>query len=322
MSSESLEPGVVIQFAQNIQHVGQQKQNRLVPHVDADLAFTEKGDRFTDETFGLSEPVELVADWSDTPTGTVDQYRRIGFGKIYADAKHVTSKEDAEKLISPKNPVVQAMAFGRERRRDKVILERGIFAPSMNEIDQDGNFQTVVFPSSNIVAVDDIQYFRGKADGGTAPTQTGSGEGMRLLTPAKIRKGKKVLADGENDNMGRNAVLLYEEQDLMNMMTSEELTDADLTMLRRLESGEINSWMGVDFVKVDPGRLPRVAGQTDQFYTALYLPHYLKYKDRPLVSSEIGKRKDKNYNWEAYYKSQDFLLRSRDDAFVWIAMER
>jgi len=118
MAGEQVAPGVVVQFAKNIMHVGQQKDNRLVPYVDADLAFSEKGDRFTDEQFGLSEPVEALTDWADSPDGHVDQYRRVAFGKMYHDGKYVGAREDAEKLISPKAQTVQAMGFGRERRRD------------------------------------------------------------------------------------------------------------------------------------------------------------------------------------------------------------
>lgn len=322
MADSSLEPGKVMMFAKNIQHVGQQKTNRLVPYVDANLAFTEKGDRFTDETFGLSNPVDALTDWADSPEGHVPQYRRVSFGKMYHDGKYVGEREDAEKLISPKNGVVEAMAFGRERRRDEVIVKRGIFAASMLEINQAGDYQTASFPAANIVAVDDIAFYRGKADGVAAPSAPTAGQGLRLLTPAKIRKAKKLLADGKDDPMGQMPVILYEETDLLGLLTSEELTDGDITQIKRLESGEINSWMGCRFVKVDPGVLPVVSGQTTRWYTAMFLPKYLAYKDRPLVRTRIVERADKSFNWYAYYRAQDFVLRRRDSAFIWIDIER
>lgn len=320
-NEERLEPGVVIQFAQNILHVGQQKENRLVPHVDADLAFSEKGDRFTDETFGLSEPVEALTDWADTPDGHVDQFRRIAFGTMYHDGKFVGTRENAEKLISPKAPTVEAMGFGRERRRDQVILQRGLFAPSMLEITQDGNYSTSVFPAANIVAVDENKFFTGAMDGVAAPDVT-AGKPGRWLTPAKVRKAKKILADGKDERFGMMPVILYEDEDLMGLLTSKELTNEDLTMVKRLEAGEINTWMGCVWVKVDPGSLPLAPGQTDRWYTAMYIPKYLAYKDRPLVTTRITERADKSYNWHAYYRAQDFVLRRRDSAFVWIAIER
>lgn len=311
-----LEPGKVIQFARNIEHVGQQKQNRLVPYCDADLAFSEKGDRFTDDTFGLSNPQEAMQDWADTPDGHVDQYRRVAFGRMYHDAKYVGAREEAEKLISPKSGVVQAMAFGRERRRDQVIVNRGIFAASMLEYTADGDVTSVSFPAANIVANNENQFYRGRVDGVAAPTPS------TALTPAKIRKAKKLLADGKDDPMGQMPVILYEEQDLQFLLTSEELTDADLTAIKRLENGEINTWMGCTFAKVDPGTLPLVPGQTTQYYTAMFLPKYLVYKDRPLVQTQIGTRADKGYTWQAYYRAQDFAMRRRDSAFVWMNISR
>lgn len=322
MAESSLEPGKVMMFAKNIQHVGQQKENRLVPYVDANLAFTDKGDRFTDETFGLSNPVDALTDWADSPEGHVPQYRRVAFGKMYHDGKYVGEREDAEKLISPKNGTVEAMAFGRERRRDEMILTRGVFAASMLEINQAGDYQTAAFPAANIVAVDDIKFYRGRADGTAAPAVPGAGAGLRMLTPAKIRAAKKILADGKDDRMGQMPVILYEEEDLMGLLTSSELTDADLTQVKRLENGEIKQWMGCTWVKVDPGLLPKVPGQASQWYTAMFIPKYLAYKDRPLVRTRITERADKSYNWYAYYRAQDFLLRRRDTAFVWVAMER
>lgn len=241
---------------------------------------------------------------------------------MYHDGKYVGEREDAEKLISPKNPTVEAMAYGRERRRDEVIVKRGIFNASMLEINQAGDYQTVSFPAANIVAVDDIAFYRGKADGATAPSAPAAGEGLRLLTPAKIRKAKKLLADGKDDAMGQMPVVLYEETDLLGILTSQELTDADLTMVKRLESGEINTWMGCKWVKVDPGVLPLVSGQTTRWYTAMFLPKYLAYKDRPLVRTRITERADKSFNWYAYYRAQDFVLRRRDSAFIWIDIER
>lgn len=317
MANETfLEPGKVLQFAQNLEHVGQQMQSRLVQHVNADLAFTEKGDRFTHETFGLSEPQEVMSDWTDTPEGKVPQFRRAAFGKMYHDGKFVGAREDAEKLISPKNAVVQAMGYGRERRRDKIIVERGLFAPTQLEYTQDGDVQAVAFPTANIVPYDDVTYFRGKADGATAPST-----GKTLLTPAKVRKAKVLLDKGQNMRM-RPPTILYEEEDLQNLMTSAELTDGDLTVIKRLESGEIDTWGGIKWAKVEQGTLPKVPGQSSRWYTALYLPDYLIYKDRPLVQTQISQRADKSYNWHAYYRSQDFLMRTQDSAFVWIPIER
>ena len=311
-----LEAGKVMQFARNIEHVGQQKQNRLVPHVMADLAFAEKGDRFTDETFGLSSPVEALSDWGPTPTGRVDQFRRAAFGKMYHDGKIVGPRENAEKLISPKAPVVEAMGFGRERRRDEVIIQRGLFAATQTETTQDGDITTTAFPTANIVANNENTYYRGRADGASAPTAA------TVLTPTKIRRAKKLLADGKDERYGKMPIILYEEEDLQNLLTSAELTQVDLTMVKRLENGEINTWLGCQFVKVDPGLLPKVSGQSTQWYTALFLPNYIIYKDRPLVDTRITERADLSYAWHAYYRAQDFVLRRRDSAVIWINISR
>lgn len=313
-----LPPNKVIDFADTIDMVGQQKASRLVPYCRADLAYSAKGDRFTAERTGFTDPVEMLTDWAPTPVKKLPKFRRIAFARGYEDGIYVPNRERAEGLIDPMNEDTRALAMGRERHRDKTILQRGIFAATQYETTPEGDIQQVAFPTTNIVGLTDQTYPRGRLDGAAAlPTEV-----AELFTPAKVRKSKKLLADGELDPMGEVPVILYEEEDLLMLMTSAELTDADLTQLKRLENHEIDVWAGLRWVKVDPKRLPLVPGQTDQFYTAIYHPHYIQYKDRPLVNTQISQRPDMKYNWQAYYSSQDFALRKDDNAVIWMPFKR
>lgn len=316
----ALEPGKVQMFASNVAHVGQQKKSRLVNKVMSSLNYGEKGDRITDERIGKSDPMPLPSEFAPTPEKRIPQYRRVAFPSTFVDVANIGNREKAEKLVDPTNPVVQALGMGLERHRDKSIISKAIFAPSMNAIDQDGSPIVEAFPASNILGVSEATYYKGRADNATAPVDSGSA-GLRVLTPAKIRAAKVKLAAGELEPMSM-PVVLYEETDLQNMLTSDELTSADYASIRRLEDGEINTWLGCEWVKVDPGRLPNVPGQSEQFYSGMYLREYVNYWDRPLVSARVNERPDRNYIWQAYYSRQDFALRSDDAAVVWITIQR
>ena len=322
-----LEPGKVIAFARNIDHIGQQRKSRLLNHVNADTAYTESGDRFTDEMFGLSEPEETLVDIEPTPGGTVPQYRRIAFFKTFRDGKYVGTRDQAEKLVNIKNPTVVSMGNGKERRRDKTILGRpgkvgGIFGSTF-QVDEDGDPIRTEFPASQIVPYDYNGLWKGKADGDAAP-----GTAPPCLNPQKLRRSKVILDKSEYAEMENDLpVIAVEEEDLQNFgtsieMLSKDFTTHDMAKAEKLVAGDVDVFKGFQFVKVSNGRLPQVPGQANRFYAPIWWPSAIIYKERPLKATRIQEHAHMSYNWHAFYKSQDACLRREDEAVVWIEIER
>lgn len=310
-----LEGHKVIAFAKNVDLVPQQKKSRLVMHVDADMAWTEPGDRYTDEQMGLSDPVEVLEDYGDTPGGVISKHRRIGFFKTYEDGKWIGTREKAEQLVDPTNPTVQAMGAGRERRRDKTII-KGFFDPAW-EMDKDGDPVKKNFPAGQIVAVNDWTYWKGKADGsGSAPSSDSP------LTVAKLRKARVMRSKSELDEMGLGYWCIgYEEEDLQNLLTSVEVSSTDYNAVRALIDGERDVYQGFKWIPLNAGRLPYSAANTTA-EIPVWHTHSLKYKERPLTSTRIQERADKRYRWHAYYESQDSVLRRDDKAVIKILCKR
>lgn len=305
-----LEGHKVIAFARNVDLIGQQLQSRLVQGVDADMAFSDPGDRYTDDMMGLSEPEESLNDYGDTPAGQVAKFRRMSFFKTFDDGKWIGTREKAEQLVDPSNPTVVAMGGGRERRRDKTIIK--VLFDAAWQYDKDGDPVKVNFPNAQKVAVNSHKYYRGKADGKAATT------GDICLTPSKLREAKVLLDKAEIKGERWCAA---EEEDLTNLLTSEELTDADLSNVKRLVDGEIDSWMGFTFRRPVSGSLPYDSGTTTA-QIPVWIKQSVLYKERPLITTRVGERADKKYRWHAYYESQDSGLRREDKAVVHIACKR
>jgi len=321
-----LSAGQVIAFARNIDLVGQQRKSRLISHVDADMAFSEPGDRFTDELMGLSDPQDKLTDIEPTPGGKVKQTRRVQFFKTFDDGNWVGNRDQAEKLVNIKNPTVTAMGFGRERRRDRTILgvpgkKGGLFGDAY-ETDNDGDIVSVGFPAGQIVPFNYNLLWKGKADGSAAPTAP------TVLSPQKLRRTKIILDKSEWMGMtGDLPVIAVEEEDLQNFLTSEENSNKDytnnnLTNLQKLVDGEIDVLKGYRFVKVSSGSLPLVPGQSNRYYAPVWFPMAIKYKERPLKETRVTERADMSYNWHAYYQAQDAVMRREDNAVAWIEIER
>jgi capsid protein len=323
-----LEPGKVIAFARNLDLVGQQRKARLLNHVMADTAFSEKGDRITDELMGLSEPEDVLNDIGDTPGGTVSQSRRVSFFRTYNDGNFVGKRDAAEKLINPQNPVVRAMGAGRERRRDEDILgapgkQYGIFGDSM-EVDKDGDTVFVAFPTAtNVVPFNFNGLWKGKSDGDAAP-----GTAPTVLSPQKLRRTKVILDKSEYAELDNDLpIIALEEEDLQNFGTSIEMlskdyTTHDMARAEKLVNGDLDVFKGFRFVKLSNGRLPKVPGQTNRFYAPVWFKSAMLYKERPLVQTRIQEMPNKMYRWHAYYEAQATSLRREDSAVVWIEVER
>ncbi|MEQ9436029.1 phage capsid protein [Hyphomonas sp.] len=299
LEPSSLEGHKVIIFARNVDLVGQQETSRLVNHVSADLAFMESGDRYTDELMGTSDPSPVLNDIRPTPGGTITKSRRFAFFQTFDDGKWVGTREKAEQLVDPTNPTVRAMGFGRERRRDRTIMN-AFFDPSY-ENDADGKISVTALPSTNVVAVDDWTYFKGKADAGaTAPTADAG------LTVPKLRKAKVLASKAQ---LKGEWCIAYEEEDLQNLLTSVEVGSSDYNKVNALIDGERTRYMGFNFVQVESGACP-VSASVGK------LPFWNKenilYKERPLVTTRVQERPDMSYRWHAFYEAQDSWLRSED----------
>lgn len=322
-----LEAGKVIAFARNIELVGQSRKSRLVSHVMADMAYTEPGDRFTDELMGLSEPQDCLGDIEPTPGEVVEQYRRVHFFKTYNDGKWVGTRDKAEKLVDPTNSTVQAMGAGRERRRDITIIGApgkmgGLFGDAW-QTDENGDQEKIAFPGANKIAYNFNGLWLGKADGAAAP-----GAAPTVLTPQKMRQAKIILDKSEYAEMDNDLpIIAVEETDLQNLQTSAEMnnkdyTSHDLLQIERLVAGDISVFKGFRFVKVRNSLLPKVPGQSDRWYVPVWFKSAMLYKERPLVTTRVTERADYKYRWHAYYEAQDACMRREDAAVCWIEVTR
>jgi hypothetical protein len=314
-----LEPGVVVAWGRTLDLIGQQRKSNLATHVTADLGYSESGDRVTDELAGLSEPQEVLYDWADSPDGHVDQFRRFAFFRTWNDGKFVGKREQAEKLVNPTNAVTMAMGAGKARNRDARIID--ILHNSANEANEDGSVQSVSFPSGQIVAENENAFFKGKADGDSAPTA------VTTLTPAKLRKAK-VLLDASQIETMEFPKIAVEETDLQNMATSLEIVSRDFASFREdfvkanaLAQGDTTHAFGFDFIKVAPGTLRRNAAG-DQATCPIWLKENIIYRERQLVNSRIAERADKMFRWYAYHEWQTSGLRRQDKGVVHVLVSR
>ena len=310
----------VIAFGQNVTFVGQQKQNRLVGAVQAQMGYAEKGDRYTLEGFGLSDPTEIYDDFGDTPDGDqIDKHRRVGMFKTYTDTKKVGNIERAETLIDPANPTVMAMGWGMERRRDQTIL-KGMVGKAAY-YDKEGDIAYSALPNSQKIAHDFNKLTKGAADGDAAPASAVVG-----LSWPKLRQMKIIHGRSDRERTGPIHIACTEE-DIEFLRTSAEFSAERhvINGISRVADGE-TAQFGSYFFHIMPEKQLKadflVGGAANRWFIPTWNPAVIHYKERPLVNMKVWERDEKRHRWYARYENQDSCVREYDDGVVLIEVQR
>lgn len=286
---ETLDVTRSIMFAQTMRMVPQTLKSTLRPCVNSLSNFVPaKGKMFTFDFQGKTEPQRKVGRAPQTPDKFLEEKRRVGFLHTYNDSAWLDTEDKRSKIHDPTSGTMAALIAGRERQADRIIME--LFTSPAREGETGEN--VITFPSGNIIAVDDNKYYKGKADGAVAPLAAD-----RPLTPAKLRHARKKL--GNSLIQGQRFVAVTEE-DLANLLTSDELTNADYNKVQALVDGEIDNWLGFTFKRL-----------ADEFFNLdengnriipTWIQDGIEYRETDLVAAKITTRADRSHTEQAYYE--------------------
>lgn len=298
-------------FRANLNMTPQVTESVYLPHVDSDLAYSTPGKLFNIDTIGTSDPKDVDTVVPDSPEGLLDMTRRVGAFKGFHDGKFIESVQKVHQLQDPTSEVMAAMRAGKFRKVDQKIRD-SFFAPV--RIGEDGE-NTLNFPSGKIVGVADRKYLH--AQEGTALPASGALPltlGKLLSARAKIRKSHilKMLP-------GARLKVAVRTEDISQLLTTIPVSSSDYQSVRRLESGEINTFLGFDFVIDEDVNLK--AGTSDVFILPVWVDRAMKYKSREIHTATITPRADKSMRPWAYYETEHGAARAWDEAFAGIEVK-
>lgn len=286
---ESLDFTRSIAFANTMRMVPQVDRSVLRDCVNALSNFTPaKGKMFTFDYQGKSEPSRKTGRAPETPDKFIEESRRVGFLFSYNDSAWLDTEDKLHKIHDPTSGTMKTLIAGKERQADRIIMD--LFTAPAREGESGENI--VPFPSTNIIGVQDNTYYKGKGDGVAAPSAAD-----RPLTPAKIRHARKRL--GQSLIKGQMFIAVSEE-DLSNLLTSDELTNADYTKVQALVDGEINTWLGFTFKKL-----------ADEFFSLdengnriipTWIKETIEYRETDLITAKVTTRNDRSHTSQAYYE--------------------
>lgn len=163
------------------------------------------------------------------------QHARRRCGLVDYDWADLIDKADKLRLLEdPTGPYTMNAVMALGRSKDDEIINAAFASVATGET---GSVSTV-FPTStdtNVVAVDYVESGNAANSG---------------LTIAKLRRAKYFLDRYQNDPSEERFIALTARQ-VMDLLRTTEVTNADYNTVRALVEGKINTFMGFNFVQTE-----------------------------------------------------------------------
>lgn len=234
--SQEITQAMVSQYSSNVYMLAQQRVSRLARVVDNERV---RGEQMFVERVGTVEPVKRVSRHGDTPFTEVPHSRRMLTMDDWEMGEIVDKQDIIRILIEPRSAYVRAFAGGMGRQMDRTVLAA---IGGVAKAGKDGS-TSVPLPASQVVAVDYVE--------------TGSPSDSSLVV-RKLRRAKELLDDAEagTDNLGKRYIVCS-ARELSSLLRTTEVTSADFNTVRALVNGEINQFMGFEFIRLPSSYFPQ-----------------------------------------------------------------
>ena len=222
--SQQIPVAFVNQYHSDVEMLLQQKGSRLRSCVRVE---SQQGEAQFYEQVGTTTAQEITVRHGDSPQVDTPHDRRRVTLRFFDWGDFIDRIDRVQMLIDPTNPYTQTAVYALGREMDKRVIE----AASGSAATGHTGATPVALPSTQKVAVN----FGG--------TNVG-------LTVAKLIEARRILVKGEN-NMDEPQYLAYASQGLADLLNTTEVTNADYNTVKALVKGEINSFMGFEFVHTE-----------------------------------------------------------------------
>lgn len=232
--SFQVDTALVNGYRANIEIQFQQKGSRLRPYVRSETQNSEF--EFYDR-IGPTDAIEVLSRHADTPLiSTPHDRRRVGMRDFdWADMVDRTDK--IRMLADPTSPYTQnaVMAFGR--KMDDVIVAEAFGTAYSGKT----GGTAIPFPASSTTVAENY------VESGTVANSN--------LTIAKLRRARYLLDAVEAHEDGEDLVAVVHASQIQALLRQTEVTSADYNTVKALVAGEVDTFMGWRFVRMN--RLPK-----------------------------------------------------------------
>ena len=263
--SSQITTAFVQQYSNNVQMLSQQKGSLLRNAVDAE---TIVGKNAFFEQVGQATAQKRVSRHSDTPQiDTPHQRRRVSLVDYeYADL--IDKQDQVRTLIDPTSSYAQAAAFALGRAMDDEIIS----SISGNAFSGETGSTTVALPAAQKI------------------TESGT-DG---LTIAKLRSAKEKFDSASVDPSIPRYIVVGPKQ-ISDLLGTTQVTSSDFNTVKALANGEINSFLGFNFITSN-----RLSIASSKRLCLAFAMDGIKLALGQDIMTRIDERSDKGYATQVY----------------------
>ena len=263
--SSQITTAFVQQYSNNVQMLSQQKGSLLRNRVDAE---TIEGKHAFFEQVGSAVAQKRVSRHSDTPQIDTPHARRRVSMVDYEYADLIDKQDQVRTLIDPTSSYAQAAAFALGRAMDDEIISA---------------------VSGNAFA------------GETGSTTVALGAGQKIteagtdgLTIAKLRNAKEKFDSASVDPSIPRYIVVGPKQ-ISDLLGTTQVTSSDFNTVKALANGEINSFLGFNFITSN-----RLTLASSKRLCLAYAGDGIKLALGQDIMTRIDERSDKGYATQVY----------------------
>ncbi len=260
----------VEQYSANVQHLVQQDGSKLRGFVREE-AVTGKNAFF--EQIGATSAQRRTSRHSDTPRVDTPHARRRVSLEDFDWADLIDNEDKVRMLIDPTSEYANAAAMSMGRAMDEVVIDAAL-----------GNAYT------------------GVSGGTSVAGQTPIAAGATGLTLAKLLSAKETMDGDDVPENGR--VIVCTSGQISDLLNTTEIKSSDFNTVKALARGEIDSFLGFQFVsvngkRIDGTKLVPVDGSSDRRCFAFQNEGLLLGVGADMTT-KISERGDKNYATQVF----------------------
>ena len=264
--STQITTAFVNQFSANVQMLSQQMGSLLRNAVDTESVNGEKA--FFDQV-GQAAAVLRTSRHQDTPLVETPHTRRMVTMSDYEYADLIDDSDKVRLLVDPTSTYSRAAAAAMGRAMDDVIITAAL---GSSQTGKDGS-TTTALPAGQKIA-----------------------HGSAGLTIAKLVSAKELLDAASVDPSIQRHIVVSPKQ-ISDLLNNTTVTSADFNTVKALAQGEINSFVGFNFIVSN--RLNTDSNSDRQVIA--FAQDGLKLAVGKEPAARIDERADKSYSTQVYY---------------------
>lgn len=288
----AIETSFVKDYGTNVEMLVQQMGSKLRSTVFIE-SFVGESAAFIEQV-GEVTAVKRTQRHADTPLVPTPMDRRWAFPQDFEIADLIDKQDRLRQIIDPTSPFAMAQAAAIGRAMDDEIIEKML---GDNLTGQDAG-TTVPLPASQILP------------------SVGTG-----LTIEKLRQVRELMLDADVDLENEMVTAAITPRQLTQLLQTTEITSADYNTVKALVSGEVNTFMGFEFLvtnrlkggsKYAGSFIPDADTETAMFYTSMGMGFGI-WND---INARISERDDKSYATQVYAKATFGATRLQEEKIV------